>query len=182
MLKILAPFLFFTLASIHSVPVTHSAVAQFEDKRDGQVYEYAEVNELNWMLENLRYKTPKSICNNKDAPLCYKCGQFYLVEDAETACPAGWRLPTKKEVKALFKAVKKNQLDLPQTLRIDLCGRIDNGKISDTGLQNTFWLNEEVKHGDVDHWHSFGDEQKIHNHNVTNAKRQFPVRCVCEAK
>jgi hypothetical protein len=61
-----------------------------------------------------------------------------------------------------------------------MCGRIDNKKVNKIGEQNTYWIDSEVENGDVEHWHIFLDKQEIHSHNVVNAKRQFPVRCVCE--
>jgi hypothetical protein len=69
---------------------------------------------------------------------------------------------------------------LADVLDIELCGRIDYEKHSKPGLQNTFWLNEDLKDGHIAHWHTFQDEQKTHSHDVVNARRKFPVRCVCE--
>lgn len=69
-----------------------------------------------------------------------------------------------------------------EELRIGLCGRIDNGAYSKKGLQNTFWIDAKLKQGDITHWHIYSQEMKLHSHNVNNAHRQFPVRCVCEAE
>lgn len=154
---------------------------QFEDSRDKNVYPYVPIGELYWFQENLRYKTSSSMTLPADDPSeTDLCGQFYSVEDAFRVCPEGWRLPTEKETKNLVKADKKGKINLIDTLQIELCGRIDYGKISKIGEQNTFWIFSELTDGYITHWHTFGQNQELHNHNVVEARRQFPVRCVCE--
>lgn len=149
----------------------------FVDDRDNNSYEIVELNELKWFKENLRYRFNKdqdTLIDQSD------CGVFYSATIAKNACPKGWRLPTEKEVKKLIKANKRDNLNLIDTLNISLCGRIDYGKHTKIGLQNTFWLNEDIQDGSVTHWHVFQSETKTHNHNVIVAKRKFPIRCVCE--
>lgn len=164
-----------------SATVSVNSSGQFEDKRDGNVYQYVELDGLDWFTENLRYKTEQSFCvADSNAANCYQCGQFYLVEEALQVCPDPWRLPTESEIKSLLKAQRKHKINLMDTLNIWLCGRVDYGKIAKIGEQNTFWLNAELEEGSIMHWHTFGQEQELHDHNVVQAKRQFPVRCVCE--
>ena len=53
------------------------------------------------------------------------------MEDAFEVCLAGWRLwrlPNEKEVKELIKMDKRGKIDLIDTLKVDMCGRIDGGK------------------------------------------------------
>ncbi|MEM7041143.1 MAG: FISUMP domain-containing protein, partial [Bacteroidota bacterium] len=113
----------------------------FVDPRDSNAYEIVELNDLEWLRENLRYRSPSNY-DTLIAPA--ECGVFYLQEDAGKACPEGWRLPKEKEVKALLKLDKKGRLKLVDTLKIALCGRIDYGKHSKPGMQNTFWLDEDL--------------------------------------
>ena len=153
---------------------------RFTDDRDGNSYEYVEINSLKWMTENLRYKVPRSMTVSDSTENCEECGEFYFVYDAFEACPQNWRLPTEKEVKALIKWHKKRKLSLTESLSIVLCGRVDNGEHSKSGSQNTFWMNADLVEGQIAHWHTFYDEQELHSHDVINAERQFPVRCVCE--
>lgn len=149
----------------------------FIDERDGEKYALVELNGLFWFKENLRYRS----ASHKDTLISEgKCGVFYLFEDAKHACPEGWRLPSEDEVKSLIKADKKGKMTLTDTLSIELCGRIDYEKHGKPGLQNTFWLNEELHEEHVNHWHTFSNENKIHSHNVIQARRKFPVRCVCK--
>ncbi len=158
-------------ASIRETP------SEWIDERDGSSYEIVEIGDLIWMRENLRYPTSESISGSAAET---NCGEFYEVHEALSICPVGWRLPTLKEVGALVKQQKKKKLNIIDTLQISLCGRIDNGELGKIGLQNTFWLDAALEDGHIQHWHMFGEEYEIHSHNVVNARRQFPVRCVCE--
>jgi len=152
----------------------------FLDTRDANEYSYLKVDDLMWFTQNLRFKTPSSMCVSTDEERCATCGEFYLLEDAFDVCPNGWRLPNLKEVQGLLKLEKRKKIHINELLRVELCGRIDNKTIAKVGLQNTFWIDAPEKSGHVEHWHTFTDEQKIHKHNVVAAKRQFPVRCVCD--
>ncbi len=50
-----------------------------------------------WMSENLNYVTDSSSCYDNDASNCAAYGRLYSFQDAENACPSGWRLPTKND-------------------------------------------------------------------------------------
>lgn len=168
-----------SLGSNLSVPAPQVQI--FTDARDQNAYTFTSLNGLYWFTENLCYTTDNSIqVSMSNSDTSSTCGLFYSVEDAFKVCPDGWRLPTKQEVKALLKKrkYKKNLIDL---LQINLCGRIDNDtKHTKAGLQNTFWIDSELIDGAINHWHIFGDKHHLHTHNVSVAKRKFPVRCVCE--
>lgn len=144
------------------------------DTRDAQQYPTVKLDALEWMAENLRYDAPSTT----DTLIAESCGRFYAVDLAQHVCPIGWRLPTEKEVRQLIKADNKGKLQLADTLAINLCGRIDNGKHTKIGLQNTYWLQAPLEEGHITHWHVFGTTHKIHSHNVVVAERKFPVRCV----
>lgn len=157
--------------------LTNGTLDSFSDPRDGEVYQTVPLNGLNWFKENLRYRSE----SKSDTLITLgQCGVFYPFEEVKTACPEGWRLPTEKEVKDLIKADKKGRIHLADTLAIELCGRIDYEKHAKHGDQNTFWLNEELVDGHVTHWHTFKNKHELHAHDVENARRKFPVRCVCE--
>ncbi|MCB0707378.1 MAG: hypothetical protein KDC34_18805 [Saprospiraceae bacterium] len=152
----------------------------FQDVRDGNSYQYIQIDNLYWFAENLRFQTNSSSTWTSEESDMDKCGIFYGVQDAFSVCPDGWRLPTEKEVEFLIKADKKKRINIIDTLQLKLCGRIDNGQLSKIELQNTFWIDTKLIDGNITHWHTFGSKHELHNHNVTNAKRKFPVRCVCE--
>lgn len=77
----------------------------FVDARDGKNYKTLNIagfispatgaytKPLHWFAENLNYKTTQSYCYNNDENNCTKYGRLYNSEEAQVACPEGWRLP-----------------------------------------------------------------------------------------
>lgn len=152
-----------------------SAQTEFTDPRDGEVYPVIELNGLLWFQENLRFETDSSRLYD-DSDRSKQCGQFYPLSDAFEVCPAGWRLPTESEVKQLIKLDHRDKVDLEDTLSVDKCGRIDYNKASKQGIQNTYWIQVELKGTYATHWHFFPDDIHMHHHNVD--RKKFPLRCV----
>ena len=68
----------------------------FIDSRDNQSYPIMSINEKWWFTRNLNYHTLQSQCYS-DQEDCSELGQLYNWNDAKTACPEGWRLPSEKE-------------------------------------------------------------------------------------
>ena len=61
---------------------------KLEDDRDGRIYRYVRIDIQNWMAENLNYGDTA-----------------YSWNEAKTACPAGWHLPSKEEWDYLFRSI-----------------------------------------------------------------------------
>lgn len=72
----------------------------FVDERDGNEYSYVTIGGLDWMNDNLRYAAegkPYADCE----PMTNLMGNLYTWEEAENACPEGWRIPTEEEWQTL---------------------------------------------------------------------------------
>ena len=77
------------------------ATTTFSDDRDSTNYKQVSIDGVTWMAENLNFKTDSSFCYNDDDSMCEKYGRLYTWASAKDACPAGWRLPSEEEWKAL---------------------------------------------------------------------------------
>lgn len=71
---------------------------------EGQDYYYAKIGNLDWLRNNLGVRTGGAPYANADI-MSDVFGRFYNYEDALTACPEGWRLPTEEDWLALGEAV-----------------------------------------------------------------------------
>lgn len=99
----------------HIVP---SANGSFTDERDGNVYEWVRIGDLEWMTTNLKYGVPyyekeyggvfANTSGNPQGVITYepvydfesdfqKYGNLYTWEEANVAAPEGWRLPTDED-------------------------------------------------------------------------------------
>lgn len=68
------------------------------DERDGQTYPWVKINNLQWMTKNLAFKTDSGVWSYEDDDANVDVyGYLYNWESALSACPAKWRLPTRKE-------------------------------------------------------------------------------------
>lgn len=73
-----------------------NSASLFCDPRDSKVYRYVTVGELDWFIVNLA--TSISGIPYLEADVMFDVfGGYYTFEEACTACPQGWRLPTDKE-------------------------------------------------------------------------------------
>jgi len=71
----------------------------FIDSRDGKKYRKVRIGGKVWMAQNLNYEIDGSSCYN-----CNEYGRSYYWEDAMSACPLGWHLPSREEWEALVTA------------------------------------------------------------------------------
>ena len=76
---------------------------EFTDHRDQQKYPMLKINNRWWMGKNLNFKTANASCYN-DQNECSELGMLYTWEDAKSACPKNWRLPTEEEWSTMLRA------------------------------------------------------------------------------
>jgi uncharacterized protein (TIGR02145 family) len=80
----------------------------FTDSRNGQKYRAVKIGGKTWMAQNMNYQTGISWCYGDDNSNCEKYGRLYDWNTARTACPAGWRLPSREEWNELVAAAGGN--------------------------------------------------------------------------
>ena len=107
----------------------------FTDQRDGQTYFFETIGEQTWFSENLNYETSNSWFYDNDPANGEIYGRLYIWNDAISACPAGWHLPTDNEWKDLEMYLGMSQNEVDQT----------GYRGTDEGLQlkNTFGWNND---------------------------------------
>lgn len=74
------------------------------DARDGRTYRVVNIGGMEWMAQNLNYKTKNSYCYNDSAKYCEKYGRLYELPSPSRICPDGWHLPSSTEWGKLFRA------------------------------------------------------------------------------
>lgn len=91
-------YAYFTVVSDESITgILHTEEQQqFTDPRDGKSYWIANGGGLQWLEPNLKWAGAGQPYSKAEA-MTDIFGQYYSWEEAQTACPEGWRLPTDGE-------------------------------------------------------------------------------------
>ncbi|MBQ3766697.1 MAG: hypothetical protein II874_08185 [Bacteroidales bacterium] len=75
-------------------------IADSRDKAGENEYFYIRKGNLDWFRNNLAWTGAGVAYENSDVT-SYPLGRYYTWDEAMTACPAGWRLPTDEEWESL---------------------------------------------------------------------------------
>jgi len=78
------------------IAATDDHISDSRDKTGECEYFYTHIGDLDWFRNNLAYKGSGIAYDNSDVT-SYPLGRYYTWEEAMTACPEGWRLPTDEE-------------------------------------------------------------------------------------
>ena len=134
-------------------PVDPSTVVRdsLKDERDGKVYKTVKIDTLTWMAENLNYELDISRCYDDNPEKCKKYGRLYGYKSVEKACPAGWRMPTKKEWdKLLASIIDESYPEMendPYSFNVLLGGGaigIKSTKFEEEGEYAAYWMNRGI--------------------------------------
>lgn len=82
----------------------------YTDFRDGQTYNTIDIGNQTWFAENLNFATSNSWVYNGDPENGDVYGRLYTWQAALSACPSGWRLPSKDEWTVLFEFLGGNNV------------------------------------------------------------------------
>jgi uncharacterized protein (TIGR02145 family) len=82
------------------------------DERDGQTYNWVEIEGKKWMSQNLNYDNESSVCYNNDNLNCESYGRLYDPINSTGICPNGWHKPSSSELETLTTYYDYNDLTL----------------------------------------------------------------------
>ena len=74
-----------------------------KDSRDGKTYKTVKIGNQVWMAENLDYEMGNAVCGEMEYLTLYGC--LYSWDEAKTACPGGWHLPSQADWNTLIEFV-----------------------------------------------------------------------------
>lgn len=77
-----------------SKPLINVIHNDFEDSRDGELYETVTIDGREWFAENLRFHCRNSVVLDDNNVYLDCFGLLYTYHDAKKYIPEGWRLPT----------------------------------------------------------------------------------------
>lgn len=177
-------------AGNNSFTETNSTPVEKEmtDSRDGKTYKIVKIDDDVWMAENLNYKTKKSRCYDNKTSNCKKYGQLYDMDEAQTICPTGWKLPTRNDMRNLYskgdekpysmqaKGQKKwSKATDAYGFSAYAAGVFTQGKFLEQGNLTGFWLEQECEGCSIYSWVMNSDKGST---SSGDQDFSFSVRCI----
>jgi uncharacterized protein (TIGR02145 family) len=139
------------------------------DSRDGQKYRVTTIGNQVWMAEDMRYRPAGSTtwCPGDANNNCKKYGVLYDWYTAMEVCPAGWRLPIRKDFDILV-ATARSTRNLRTTTGWEISngtdeygfsavgagGRNSHGNDDGIGKWSFYWTSAEVN-SERAYWYGF---------------------------
>lgn len=161
---------------------------EMTDPRDGKTYKTVKIDGNVWMAENLNYKTKKSHCYDNKTSNCKKYGQLYDMDEAQTICPTGWKLPTRNDMRNLYskgdekpysmqaKGQKKwSKATDAYGFSAYAAGVFTQGKFLEQGNLTGFWLEQECEGCSIYSWVMNSDKGST---SSGDQDFSFSVRCI----
>ena len=85
---------------------------EWQDPRDGKIYQTVEINGVTWMAENLAYAHDSAVAPNGDMANVAEYGYLYSYTEAQESVPSGWRLATVSDWDNLISFVTNDATEL----------------------------------------------------------------------
>jgi len=158
----------------------------FQIQLDGHIYKTTKIGAQTWMAENLAFKASSGCWayNNEESNVG-KYGRLYNWETAKTACPAGWRLPSKTDFETLLKNVGSNSTAYATLISIGSSGfsapfggsRSSDGIFGSIGEDAAFWTSSASEGTDA--WAGLIiSNLKVARMGYGDKSCGFSVRCI----
>lgn len=141
-----------------------------KDPRDGNTYKMASKGSFTFMIENLKFKTKKSFCNNNITENCDKFGMLYSWTEAVSICPEGWRLPTKQEAESIY-------LNLPIDYWQRGGYRTYSGMYNDLDRAAAYWTSDIDPNYSANAYFMFLNSKGIWSLKTSYKEQANSVRC-----
>lgn len=157
------------------------------DNRNKKTYPLVTVGGKLWMAKDLDYAFGQSMCFNSEDAKCEKYGRLYTYNAAQSACPKGWKLPSREEAQALI-----DDASYPWSYS----GRCKTNECNFTEEMGFHWTAATAQEGDKKYGENSGDKFAViivEKHpdydkedstrrffQVDEKEKYFSVRCVQE--
>lgn len=123
----------------------------FKDERDGKTYKTVKIGDLTWMAENLNYELDSSRCYDDNPDMCKKYGRLYGYKSVEKTCPAGWKVPIRRDWNKLLASIadhSRPEMEYdPYGFNVLLGGSaigIKTIKYEEEGEKTAYWLSLDI--------------------------------------